>query len=66
MYTMSKFSGKQYPIFPALRENSPIPFVSKSEKVEARGGMEADKTEYIRLDLFLIQKTLILFIPRSS
>ena len=39
-------------MFPALFKDPPIPFVSKTKKVES-DGMQADKTEYIKLDFFV-------------
>ena len=49
---MNKFVRNQHLMLPALCENLPIPFVSKTKKVEA-DGMETDKTEYIKFDFFV-------------
>ena len=39
-------------MLPALRENAPISFVSKTKKVES-DGMETDKTDHIKFDFFV-------------
>jgi hypothetical protein len=49
---MSKFAKNHHGMLPALRENPPIPFVSRTKKVETEG-MEIDMTEYIKFDFFV-------------
>jgi len=49
---MTKFAKNQHGMLPALRETPPIPFVSRTKKVETECA-EVDKTEYIKFDFFV-------------
>ena len=49
---MIKFLRNQHLMLPALHENPPIPFVSRTKKVES-DELEVDKTEYIKFDFFV-------------
>ena len=51
MINVCIFLRQHHGALPAKRENPPIPFVSKSKKVEAEG-LKVDKTDYIKFDLF--------------
>jgi hypothetical protein len=50
---MSKFSKSAAALPPSVRENRPIPFVSKVKKMGKVDGSDADKSEWIKLE-FLI------------
>ena len=50
---MSKFVKPGNGLPSAVRENPPIPFVSKVKKVEKAEGAEVDKTEHIKLEFFM-------------
>jgi hypothetical protein len=46
-----KFAKTYHGMLPALRENPPIPYVSRTKTIEPEG-MKVDKTEYIKFDYF--------------
>jgi hypothetical protein len=50
---MSKFSNSTAALPPSLRENPPIPFVSKVKKVEKVDGTDTDKSEWIKLEFLM-------------
>jgi hypothetical protein len=49
---LSKFNRTLTGLPPAVRENPPIPFVSKARKAD-NPEESADKTEYIKLEFFM-------------
>ena len=49
---LSKFTKSMIGLPPAVRENPPIPFISKARKLE-NPEESADKTEFIRLEFFM-------------
>jgi hypothetical protein len=50
--SLSKFTKSLTGLPPAVRENPPIPFVSKARKTE-NPDENADKTEYIKLEFYM-------------
>jgi hypothetical protein len=47
---MSKFYKSAAALPPSMRENPPIPFVSKVKKMDKVDGTDADKSEWIKLE----------------
>jgi hypothetical protein len=54
---MSKFSKFTAALPPSVRENPPIPFVSKVKNMDKVDGPDVDKSEWIKLDFSWIQTT---------
>jgi hypothetical protein len=50
---MSKFSKSAAALPPSVRENPPIPFVSKVKKVDKVDGPDADKSEWFKLEFLM-------------
>jgi hypothetical protein len=50
---MSKFSKSAAALPPSVRENHPIPFVSKVKKMDKVDGPDADKSEWIKLEFLM-------------
>jgi hypothetical protein len=53
LMAMCKFSKSSDALSPSLRENPPIPFVSKVKKIDKVDGPDANKSEWINLDFFM-------------
>jgi hypothetical protein len=51
--SMSKFSKSSVSLPPSVHENSPIPFVSKVKKMDKVVGLDADKSEWIKLQFLM-------------
>jgi hypothetical protein len=50
---MSKFSKSAAALPPSVRENLPIPFVSKVKKMDKVDRPDADKSEWIKLEFLM-------------
>jgi hypothetical protein len=50
---ISKFSESAAALFPSVRENLPIPFVSKVKKMDKVDGPDTDKSEWIKLEFLM-------------
>jgi hypothetical protein len=50
---MSKFSKSTAALPPSVRENLPIPFVSKVKKMDKVDGPDVDKSEWIKLEFLM-------------
>jgi hypothetical protein len=50
---MSKFSKSDAALPPSVRENLPIPFVSKVKKMDKVNRPDADKSEWIKLEFLM-------------
>jgi hypothetical protein len=50
---ITKFSKSAAALPPSVREKPPIPIVSKGKKMDKVDGLDADKSEWIKLE-FLI------------
>jgi hypothetical protein len=51
--TMNKFSESAAALPPSVRENPPIPFVSKVKKIDKVDGTDADKSKWIKLKFLM-------------
>jgi hypothetical protein len=50
---ISKFSESAAALLPSVRENLPIPFVSKVKKMDKVDGPDTDKSEWIKLEFLM-------------
>jgi hypothetical protein len=50
---MSKFSKSAATLPSSVRENPPLPFISKVKKMDKVDGTDADKSDWIKLEFLM-------------